>query len=126
MRVESPEDLIFTGQRSDAGPHVVQMINAHGTQPLPMRLDLASHSPSGFEWGYAGEGPAQLALAICAAFMDSKRAREAYETVEVKLIAPISTDSWTLSAAQVLAVLGRSAKPALKTAPQPWPWGPNP
>jgi len=126
MRVEPPEDLIFTGQRSDAGPHVVQMISAQGAEPLPMRLDLANHSPSGFEWGYVGAGPAQLALALCAAIMDSKRAREAYETVEVKLIAPISTDSWTLSVAQVLAVLGRSAKPAWKASPKPWPLGPNP
>lgn len=27
-------------------------------------LALRSHSPTGFEWGYAGSGPAQLALAI--------------------------------------------------------------
>lgn len=33
---------------------------------LPLRLDLANHSPCGFEWGYSGSGPAQLALAILA------------------------------------------------------------
>ena len=27
-------------------------------------LNLYKHSPDGFEWGYAGSGPAQLALAI--------------------------------------------------------------
>ena len=26
--------------------------------PLPPRLDLANKSPSGFEWGYGGSGPA--------------------------------------------------------------------
>lgn len=125
MRVETPEELIFTGQRSEAGPHVVQMVSPHGTRPLPMRLDLVNHSPGGFDWGYAGEGPAQLALAICAAIMDSKRARQAYETIEVKLIAPISTDSWTLKASQVLAVLGRDSKPVMRELTNPWPWGPK-
>lgn len=35
----------------------------HGIDP---RLDLRRHSPTGFEFGYGGSGPAQLALAILA------------------------------------------------------------
>ena len=35
-------------------------------EPLDPRLDLANHSPTGFEWGYGGSGPAQLALALLA------------------------------------------------------------
>lgn len=35
-------------------------------EPLPLRLDLANHSPTGFEYGFGGSGPAQLALAILA------------------------------------------------------------
>jgi len=35
-------------------------------KPLDARLDLYNHSPTGFEWGYGGSGPAQLALAILA------------------------------------------------------------
>lgn len=35
-------------------------------RPLALRLGLFNHSPSGFECGYEGSGPAQLALAICA------------------------------------------------------------
>jgi hypothetical protein len=27
--------------------------------------ELRDHSPGGFEWGYGGSGPAQLAVAIC-------------------------------------------------------------
>src|SRR5438309_1179877 len=33
---------------------------------LPFRRDLRCHSPAEFEWGYGGQGPAQLALAILA------------------------------------------------------------
>lgn len=36
------------------------------TRPLPLRLDLRNASPTGFAWGYAGSGPAQLALALLA------------------------------------------------------------
>src|SRR5439155_2970286 len=34
--------------------------------PLNPRLDLRKHSVTGFEWGYGGSGPAQLALALLA------------------------------------------------------------
>lgn len=34
--------------------------------PLPPRQDLWNHSPTGFEMGYGGSGPAQAALAILA------------------------------------------------------------
>lgn len=68
------DPVIATGKRWDTiEPH------AHGhyrkahlrvTGPagriLPMRLKWRSHSPTGFEWGYEGSGPAQLALAILA------------------------------------------------------------
>lgn len=32
--------------------------------PLEPSLKLRNHSPTGFSWGYAGSGPAQLALAL--------------------------------------------------------------
>jgi hypothetical protein len=38
---------------------------------LNPRLDLCNHSPTGFEWGYGGSGPAQTALAILADYMDN-------------------------------------------------------
>ena len=33
---------------------------------------LYRHSPDGFEWGYAGSGPAQLALAILADYLSHR------------------------------------------------------
>ena len=33
-------------------------------EALDKCLDIYNHSPSGFNWGYGGSGPAQLALAI--------------------------------------------------------------
>jgi len=39
------------------------MIDGHWLNPLPSQL-VWNHSPDGFNWGYGGSGPAQLALAI--------------------------------------------------------------
>jgi hypothetical protein len=54
-------DRVYTIQRTPQG--VVCNVNG---KPLPLRLDLWNHSPTGFEFGYGGSGPAQLALAILA------------------------------------------------------------
>jgi Family of unknown function (DUF6166) len=35
-------------------------------RPLPLRTEIVNHSPTGFEFGYGGSGPAQLAVAILA------------------------------------------------------------
>jgi predicted ribonuclease YlaK len=42
-------------------------------------LKLVNHSPDGFNWGYAGSGPAQLALAICLEIMGPDKALAIYQ-----------------------------------------------
>lgn len=48
-------------------------------KPLPLRLDIANHSPTGFAWGYQGSGPAQLALALLADHLGPGREHQALE-----------------------------------------------
>lgn len=57
---------VYEGKRSADGRVAVTVISDGRRRPLPTRLDLFNHSPSGFEYGYHGSGPAQLALAILA------------------------------------------------------------
>jgi hypothetical protein len=45
-------------------PSVLVVDDGGKSHDLPTRTEVRSHSPSGFEWGYGGSGPAQLALAI--------------------------------------------------------------
>lgn len=55
----------YIGVRTASGDCKVQVREAGvRTYPLPLRLEIFNHSPTGFEWGYGGSGPAQLALAI--------------------------------------------------------------
>jgi hypothetical protein len=57
---------IYKGFRGEEDRAIV-VVDVDGTEkPLPTRNDLFNHSPNGFEWGYGGSGPAQLALAILA------------------------------------------------------------
>ncbi len=45
----------------------------NGGYQLPPRHDLRNHSPDGLKWGYAGSGPAQLALAVLPDALGSDR-----------------------------------------------------
>ncbi len=55
-----------SGSRWDLKLANVKVRDENGVRDLEPRLDLYNHSPTGFNWGYNGSGPAQLALAILA------------------------------------------------------------
>ncbi len=75
--------------------------------PLPPRLDLRGHSPTGFEWGYGGSGPAQLSLAILADYLGNDReAQEYYQDFKFAVIGGLPRDqSWSLSDTEIDAAL---------------------
>ena len=52
--------------KDQAGPQVVMRLSDEGSTVLDPKESqrLFNHSPDGFQWGYGGSGPAQLALAI--------------------------------------------------------------
>lgn len=69
---------------------------------LDMRLDLWNHSPTGFEWGYSGSGPAQLALAILADVTgDDDLAVTLHQRFKFSNVAGFPKDGWNISDDQV-------------------------
>jgi hypothetical protein len=71
-------------------------------RPLQIRLDLANHSPTGFEWGYYGSGPAQLSLAILAdALGDPDEALHWYQAFKEAVVAHLSREEWSMTEQQV-------------------------
>jgi hypothetical protein len=73
---------------------------------LNPRFDLWNHSPTGFEWGYCGSGPAQLALAILADHCsDDELALNFYQRFKWAVIVELPYRSWTLTSEQIDAVL---------------------
>ena len=70
--------------------------------PLDPRLDLRNHSPVGFEWGYGGSGPAQLALAILADHLgDDLQALNLYQHFKWTVIAGLPKHHWILTSHQI-------------------------
>ena len=54
--------------------------------PLKPSLKVFNHSPSGFEAGYEGSGPAQLALAILMLFTDNQTAVRLHQTFKREVL----------------------------------------
>ena len=66
----------YYGRRDKNGKCFVRVSDDGGKNNLlRLRLDLSNHSPTGYEWGYDGSGPAQLALAILADVLKVKSGR---------------------------------------------------
>ena len=76
------EEIAYKGYRDELGLcHVARYDqNTLRGWPLDPRHDLYNHSPDGFEWGYGGSGPSQLALAILADATDDETALKHYQT----------------------------------------------
>lgn len=90
---------VVVGYRTEGGDAIVRVERCGSRFPLDPRLDLANHSPTGFEWGYMGSGPAQLALAICAALAGDSRAVAIYQRFKDTVIAGLPRDNlWTMTA----------------------------
>lgn len=71
-------------------------------------LRLANHSPTGFEFGYTGSGPHQLALAILLDFLeDKKRAMTLYHAFTFDVIAGWTGHHPQISGAEILAFVER-------------------
>ncbi len=88
----------YCGRRASDGTVSVWVEPADGEPyPLPPRLDLRHHSPAGFNFGYAGSGAAQLALALVADVLgDDERARQTYQQLKNRVVAKLDGDVWEL------------------------------
>jgi hypothetical protein len=95
-----PEDNARTDQTDPSG---------QTERDLPLRLDLWNHSPTGFEWGYGGSGPAQLALALLAdALGDDKKAVALHQAFKWQVVARLpARENWTLTDEEVRTIAAR-------------------
>lgn len=89
-------EKFYHAARTAKGCTVTVQVGMNVTELNP-RFDLRNHSPDGFNWGYHGSGPAQLALAICAdCLADDQRALGIYQWFKRLVIAAEQRTSWTM------------------------------
>ena len=91
----------YSGVRTASGC-AVTVTDAHGCRSLDPRFDLRTHSPDGFEWGYGGSGPAQLALALTADVLgDAEAAFGVYQRLKFRVVGRLPAEGWTLTAEEL-------------------------
>jgi len=90
-RSSADPDVIYVGYRR-RGSAIVEK-QSDEEQLTPERsLELANHSPSGFEWGYGGSGPAQLALALLLDYTDDEEVALAeYKTFKTEVVSQLES-----------------------------------
>jgi hypothetical protein len=97
----------YEGKRTQDGCKVTR---TEGTQmqPLPLRLDIWNHSPTGFEWGYGGSGPAQLSLALLVdALHDEEMAARLHQDFKWEVISRLPFEGWQMEQEVVIATARR-------------------
>lgn len=97
---------IYKGMRVGRECRVLVVDGKHeGT--LPPRWDLRQHSLTGFQWGYGGDGAAQLALAMCCDALndDDERALAVYQAFKRVVLAPLQDDEWLRARDWVVGVI---------------------
>ena len=115
-RARQKRGLVYSGSRVQIGENQTQVMAIVWEAGNPRLLDpkpsqqLHNHSPAGFEWGYGGSGPAQLALSILLDFTgDEEVALNNYQAFKYQFIASLSQEDmqWTITGNDIAAFLHR-------------------
>lgn len=93
---------VYVGSRDNTGRPIVT-VDARPLSAIPSQK-LWNHSPDGFEWGYGGSGPAQLALALLldATNGNSITALGYYQAFKWRYVAGWAKTGWAINRSTIL------------------------
>jgi hypothetical protein len=82
--------------------------NQNGTASVNIQQRIVRHSPDGFEWGYAGSGPSELALNILSEFIGQEAAERGglYQRFKEQFIAPMPESGGIIKKEAILQWIG--------------------
>ena len=110
-----PDSTLYRGVRhcesdgrKDATSPVYVVVDKGLLSPAPSQK-LRNHSPDGFNWGYSGSGPSQLALAILLDFTgDEHLATFRYQDFKFAYVAQWDAESdWQIAGGEIRLWLER-------------------
>lgn len=85
-------------------------------------LRLRQHSPTGFDWGYSGSGPAQLALALLLDCCGEELAIAHYQTFTTCAVAQWKVDQWHLAEETIWALVDNCSEVDRRRIESLKPW----
>jgi len=91
-----------------------EAVNESATRDLPLRLDLHNHSPTGFEWGYGGSRPAQLALALLADAVGDEIGQVHYQDFKRAVVSGLGV-CWRITANEIRRLVAEQERGGLST-----------
>ena len=105
----SADCVEYVGMRVEGTP-VVLNLTAHERLSPNRSLRLVRHSPAGFDWGYTGSGPAQLACALLLDYTDNETVAQQHhiqfrDDVVSQLVCDGPADCWHLNGEEIEAAL---------------------
>lgn len=80
---------VYRAERTDGGV----LVTVDG-QPLDPAREIRDLGADGFEWGYEGTGPAQLALALLADLRGAEDALKLYRVFMEVVVAELPPEGW--------------------------------
>ncbi len=85
----------------------LRRVNGEPSADVPHKL--VYHSPTGFEWGYGGSGPADLALNILASFLPLRQAWALHQPFKWRFIATMPREGGTIKGDDIRQFLKENA-----------------
>lgn len=93
---------VYRGFREYNGCYVLKGSEIFDHRPS---LEVWNHSPCGYEWGYQGSGPAQLALALLLEVSSPEIAQYYHQDFKRAIIGVLDYDEWRLAEEAILGWL---------------------
>ncbi|NOQ29951.1 MAG: XRE family transcriptional regulator [Helicobacteraceae bacterium] len=107
------ENIVFSGKKTLLGNRLVQM----NDQDLDPRHDLFNHARDGYDWGYIGAGPLQLAFAILVKMTNPQFATKYRAQFNKEVVAKLDQKNWTLDAHALQEWIDNKEKHELEVTP---------
>ena len=80
---------------------VVSLVGADGRSLATVDHRLVYHSPDGFEWGYGGSGPSELALNLLACFVPPGEAWRLHQPFKWQFLAGMDKQGGAIEAGEI-------------------------